>query len=371
MTVRVVPLIAVLLSLFFTQDTYLRIVTAQTTTTTVTKTVQNPDGTYTIIEYPARKEVVVDLQPSALLPEATGRAKILRSDDGTLVDISVAMAGPKTDMLEKKGAKYRGWQISNNEFKTCVDNEVIAIEGGVVRKTNETCKGTTISQADPKELNVYAVDDRGNVTALGPIAINNGVGTKTFATPLSRFMLVLSPQEKLSSYDTATPVTFRSVVPEGFAVIPLRSLPGGEKVAATTTPGTSTGTSYSAPMLNIPAYKKGADTKIKVNFSGALSGTRTSVLITPRKDGPTEVKIRFQYLEDAPPGKQYIVWAVSPDSRFVNLGQIVSAGGGNEAEIRAETTLQDFGLLITMEDASVTPIETPTGPTVATFHVVP
>ena len=117
MIVRVLPLVAVLLFLFFTQDTYLPILTAQTTTT-VTKTVQNPDGTYTIIEYPAKREVVVELRPSALLPEAAGRAKILRTDEGTLVDINVVMAGPKTDMLEKKGAKYRGWQISNDDFNT-------------------------------------------------------------------------------------------------------------------------------------------------------------------------------------------------------------------------------------------------------------
>ena len=36
---------------------------AQETTTTVTKTVQNPDGTYTIIEYPAKKEVKINLTP--------------------------------------------------------------------------------------------------------------------------------------------------------------------------------------------------------------------------------------------------------------------------------------------------------------------
>ncbi|HEY9501706.1 MAG TPA: hypothetical protein VIR01_08795, partial [Pyrinomonadaceae bacterium] len=35
----------------------------QTTTTTVTKTVQNPDGTYTVIEYPAKKEVMINLNP--------------------------------------------------------------------------------------------------------------------------------------------------------------------------------------------------------------------------------------------------------------------------------------------------------------------
>lgn len=367
MTVRVVPLVAVLLSLFFTQDAYLPVLTAQTTTTTVTKTVQNPDGTYTIIEYPVKKEVIIVLQPSALLPEGTGHAKILRDDDGTRVDVSVAFAGPKTDMLEKKGVRYRGWQISSNEFKTCVDDKVISIEGGVVRKTTETCKGTTVSEADPKELNVYAVDDRGFVTALGPLTINNGVGTLTATTPLSRFMLVLSPEPALTSYDATTRTLFRSAVPEGFAVVPLTSSQG-EKVSAVGDPRITLPPSYSAPMLNIPAYKKGDDTKIKVDFTGALSGARANVFITPRKDGPTEVKMRFHELKDAPAGQKYVLWAVGADGKFVKLGQIVNAPGRNEAEIKSETTLPDFGLVVTMEAADG---ENPAGPSVATIHIIP
>ncbi|HET9788421.1 MAG TPA: hypothetical protein VFP47_14890, partial [Pyrinomonadaceae bacterium] len=37
----------------------------QTTTTTTTekKVVQNPDGTYTIVEYPVKKEITVALNP--------------------------------------------------------------------------------------------------------------------------------------------------------------------------------------------------------------------------------------------------------------------------------------------------------------------
>ena len=64
---------------------------AQTTTTTVTqtpttvtKTVQNPDGSYTVIEYPLKKETVVNLTPVALT-NAKGVATILRDDNGTRV----------------------------------------------------------------------------------------------------------------------------------------------------------------------------------------------------------------------------------------------------------------------------------------------
>ena len=49
--------------------------------TTVTKTVQNPDGTYTIIEYPVKKEVLLNLTP-VNIAGAKGVATILRDDDG-------------------------------------------------------------------------------------------------------------------------------------------------------------------------------------------------------------------------------------------------------------------------------------------------
>lgn len=310
-------------------------------TTTVTKTVQNPDGTYTIIEYPAKKEVVLNLNP-VNISGAKGVATILRDDDGTRIKLNL------TDV-----------------------------------------------PADLSALTLYAVDDKGIVTALGPVAISNGTGTLAATTPLSKFMLVASPEPALTAYDANTKVFFRSAVPEGFTVIPLTSAEG-EKVSAvaapgavtaktttTTTPGavvsspsgttvvvpmTETKTTYSAPMLNIPSYKTGDDTKIKVDFTGALSGARANVFIKPRKDGPTEVKLRFHDLKEAPSGHKYIVWAVSPDNKFTKLGEIINTPGRNEAEIKSETTLPDFGLVVTMESAIGA---MPVGPAVGTIHIVP
>jgi len=199
----------------------------------------------------------------------------------------------------------------------------------------------------------------------------------------------------LTAYDPNTKVFFRSAVPEGFTVIPMHRT-GDEKVAAvgapvsataqtttTTTPGavvqsssgttvvvpmTETRTTYSAPLLNIPAYKTGDDTKIKVDFTGALTGARANVFITPRKDGPTEVKMRFHELKEAPAGQSFILWAVSPDNKYIRLGQIVNTGGRNEAEIRSEVPLPDFGLIVTMESAVG---EMPAGPAIGTIHIVP
>jgi hypothetical protein len=145
-------------------------------------------------------------------------------------------------------------------------------------------------------------------------------------------------------------------------------------VAAPTTPTavvTPTGTvatTYTAPLLGIPNFKKGDDTKIKVDFTGALTGARANVFITPKKDGPTEINMRFHDLKEAPAGQKFIVWAVAPDGTFQKLGEVISTGGKNEAEIKSETTLPDFGLLVTMEGAVVA---TPVGPAVAHIHIIP
>jgi len=62
------------------------------------------------------------------------------------------------------------------------------------------------------------------------------------------------------------------------------------------------------------------------------------------------------------------VWAVAPDNHFEKLGQIVNTRGRNEAEIKAETSLPDFGLLVTMEDAG--DIAAPRGPRVSWVEII-
>jgi len=287
----------------------------QTTTTTVTKTVQNADGTYSVIEYPVGKEVKITLTP-VTVPGANGIATILRDDNGTRIKLNL-----------------------------------------------------TGLPSDLSALNLYAVDQNGVVTALGPITVAQGTGALEVATPLNKFMLVASPESDLTAYNPET-VFFRSAVPEGFAVIPHTTNPIGEKVGASTAEVSTPTAAYTVPMLNIPAYKKGNDTKMKVNFSGALEGARANIFITPRKRGVTQVNLRFHELKDAPAGKVYTLWAVSPDNQFLKLGQIVNTGGRNEAEIKSEVTVPDFGLLVTMEDANAT-IVNPMGPSIGVVQIVP
>ncbi len=281
------------------------------TPTTVTKTVQNPDGTYTVIEYPVGKEVQLTLNPIAF-PTSKGVATILRDDNGTRVVVNM------TDV-----------------------------------------------PADVSAINLYAVDDTGAITSLGPVVLAKGTGKFSGTTPLNKFMLIAAPDESLTTYDPTTKVFFRSAVPQGFAVIPHTTSPTGETVSATSTPGTTPASTYTVPMLNIPAYKKGDDTKLKIE--------RANVFIEPHKNGKaTEVRMRFHELKEAPTGQTYILWAVSPDNQFTKLGQIVNTKGKNEAEIQATTTLDDFGLLVTMEDlAAVKTVIVPAGPRLGVIQIVP
>src|SRR6266581_8825882 len=94
----------------------------QTTTVTKVQTVQNPDGTYTIVEYPVGKETVVTLNPVGL-SGATGTATILRDPNLTTIKLNLASL-----------------------------------------------------PAEVTSMNVYTVDPTGALTLLGPIEVANGVG---------------------------------------------------------------------------------------------------------------------------------------------------------------------------------------------------
>ncbi len=306
-------LVAAMSAVAFAQDTQTQ-PTQTTTTTQTTQAIQNADGSWTVIEYPTNKEVTLDFTPAQTFNGATGRARVMRMGDHTMINLDMS--------------------------------------GLPAGATN---------------FNVYAVDPMGHATLLGPVTLSNGTASQSFQTPLNRFMLVVSPETNLTSFGPSVNYAFRSNVPQGFAVVPLSShdresgAAVGERVSATSTAGATT--AYTAPMLGISGMKRGEDAQMKINFTGALTGARANVDLLPRKDGPTAIKMRFHELKDAPAGQVYVVWAVSPDGKYVKLGQIVNTGGRNEAELRSETTLPEFGLLVTLEPET----STPTGSVVGTI----
>lgn len=340
----------------------------QTTTVTKVQSVQNPDGTYTIVEYPVGKETVVTLNP-VNITGATGRATILRDDSGTTIKLNL------------------------NKLP-----------------------------ADLASLNLYAVDSTGAVTMLGPVEVANGVGTFSTTTPLSRFMLVASPEASLTAYDPNTKIFFRSAVPAGLTVIPLGApAAAGEQVAEVAVPTTTTTVAvpttttteavptttttvavpttttteavptttatvalpattatvladYTVPMLGIPNFKKDESTKLKIDFSGAMEGARANIFIEPKKHGKsTEIMMHFHDLHEAPKGQAFVLWAVSADHQFQKLGQIVNVPGRNEAKIESETDFEDFGLLLTTEPlvGPTVNVIAPSGKRVGVIQITP
>lgn len=275
-------------------------------TPTKAEVVANGDGTYSVIEYPVGKEVVVKLLPSATVTGATGTAKVLRADDGTKVFLNFA-----------------------------------GIKG------------------DAEAYHAYAIDAAGMPTYLGPVAVKDGQASGEFFAPLDKFMVVLSPTEGLKTWDSTSSVLFRSDVPAGYAVVPMTKT-SDTKAVASTAPVAST---YQVPLLNVPGFKE-KTTEVRVNFSGELTGLKGKAYIDPGQKGTTQVKMRFDDMKLAPKDKRLVLWAASAEGEYTKLGQVINTGRRQESEIRSETALADFGLFVTLEDTDVTQ---PTGKTYSVF----
>ncbi|MEP7212566.1 MAG: hypothetical protein ABI791_05805 [Acidobacteriota bacterium] len=279
-----------------------------TTTTKKTEVVQNADGTYSVIEYPVGKEVVVNLAPGTTVVGSKGMAHIMRSADGTRV------------ALDLSGVK-----------------------------------------GDTSSIYAYAVDPAGRPTLLGPVTLANGTGHAEFMTPMNQFMVVLSPTESMTAYDPTT-AYYRSEVPQGYAIVP-RVQTDTLKAVATST---EVGSAYDVPLLGVPKMG-GKTTEVRVKFTGDLQGLDGKAYIKP-ENGKTTIKMRFSDMKKVPMNKRFVLWASAPDGRYTKLGQVINSGGRDESEIRTETALTDFGLFLTMEDADVA---SPTSRTYSTFTYTP
>lgn len=287
---------------------------------------QNPNADWTVVEYPEGREVVVDLTPTALLPDARGTARVMRGGDEAIITLDVA-----------------------------------GLDGGGVGG-----------------YHLYAVSHEGQVVALGTVPVSGGAGTFSTTTSLSRFMLVLSPEASLTAVDAATPVALRSAVPEGLAVVPRAGVAAAEEAAsnAGTEPGQSASdavpdnapgagdhSEYDVPLLGINSFRRGSETRLKSQLAGGLAGTRTAVYLKPLKGGETQVKVRFNNLRQPENGARYVLWAVGPDKTYTRLGQVDRPDRRLAAKIDARTMLRDFGLFVTAESDAATQL--PSGPTVA------
>ena len=282
------------------------------TTTKKTEVVQNADGTYTVIEYPVGKEVMINLTPFTTVTGSTGHARVMRAADGTKVWVDLT---------------------------------------GVPASTTS--------------MYAYAVDPSGAPTLLGPVTITNGVAKAEFSTPMNQFMLVLSPTEGLTAIDTATPVYYRSSLPSGYAVVPRRvSENRVVKVAPSVIDREPAG--YEVPMLNVGTFGD-SEREVKMKFGGELNGLEGKAYIK-RDKGATKVRMHFDDMNKVPKNKRFTLWTYSADGQYVKLGSVINSGKRDEAAIKSETALADFGLFVTAEDADVM---VPTSRTYSVFTYTP
>jgi outer membrane protein OmpA-like peptidoglycan-associated protein len=70
-------------------------------------------------------------------------------------------------------------------------------------------------------------------------------------------------------------------------------------------------------------------------------------------NGRTKIELHLTGLSPAngfgPEYMTYVLWAITPEGRPVNLGEVLPTGGKDRSDVMVTTTLQSFGLIVTAE----------------------
>jgi outer membrane protein OmpA-like peptidoglycan-associated protein len=95
---------------------------------------------------------------------------------------------------------------------------------------------------------------------------------------------------------------------------------------------------------------QGGSTKVDFHGTDLLQGASGEARVEGKKTN-FQIEVKFQNLEDATKfGLEYltyVLWAVSPQGRPVNLGEVTL--DHNNAHLKAATDLQTFGMIVTAE----------------------
>src|SRR6185312_30220 len=97
-------------------------------------------------------------------------------------------------------------------------------------------------------------------------------------------------------------------------------------------------------------FHRSGSTTINFKGTGLLPGAKGEAKVTSERGG-IHVDARFQGLTPANSfGKEYltyVLWAITPDGRPANLGEVVLSG--KKSNIQVTTALQSFGMMVTAE----------------------
>jgi outer membrane protein OmpA-like peptidoglycan-associated protein len=99
-------------------------------------------------------------------------------------------------------------------------------------------------------------------------------------------------------------------------------------------------------------YHNRKTTEIGFEGTSLLAGAKGRATIE-NKLGAAHIHVRFKKLEPAvrkfgPPYLTYVLWAITPNGRTENLGEVLTDPEGN-ADLNVTTNLQTFGLFVTAE----------------------
>ena len=121
--------------------------------------------------------------------------------------------------------------------------------------------------------------------------------------------------------------------------------------ALTSTPNAQTAATVSRTTKAVHYRLQGGQTKVDFRGTDLLQGASGEAKVEGKKTN-FEIEVKYQGLEDATKfGLEYltyVLWAVSPQGRPVNLGELSLDHHGN-AQVKAYTDLQTFGMIVTAE----------------------
>src|ERR1700757_828284 len=106
---------------------------------------------------------------------------------------------------------------------------------------------------------------------------------------------------------------------------------------------------------DIPAinyFHRSRETKIGFEGTDLLPSARGWAEVKA-EGGRTRIELHLAGLSPAngfgPEYMTYVVWAITPEGRPVNLGEVLPTGGRDKSDMTVTANLQSFGLIVTAE----------------------